>query len=263
MTTSSERIDDLGFRLDPAAPASRVVSLVPSLTESIAETRPEALVAATQWCTYPEGLDVPRVRGTKNPDCAAIIALAPDLVIANQEENREIDVRRLRDAGIPVWVTRIETVAEALTSMERMFEVGLGWPVPEWLRAARIAWDTPSEPIDATVAVVIWRNPWMVVGPRTFAHDLLGRLGLTNAFGDSADRYPKVEIADMDRAGIDLVLLPDEPYVFNAQDGPDAFSQARTALVNGRLLTWYGPSLVASRAELTSIIQDALAQGHS
>ena len=85
MTTSSERIDDLGFRLDPAAPASRVVSLVPSLYGSVPQPRPEALVAATQWCTYPEGLDVPRIRGTKNPDCAAIIAIAPDLVIANQE----------------------------------------------------------------------------------------------------------------------------------------------------------------------------------
>jgi ABC-type hemin transport system substrate-binding protein len=79
-----------------------VVSLVPSLTESVAMTRPEALVGATEWCTHPQGLGVRRVRGTKNPDRAAIAGLVPDLVLANQEENRRVDVERLRAAGIPV-----------------------------------------------------------------------------------------------------------------------------------------------------------------
>ena len=83
---------------------------------------PRALVGATDWCTRPPDLDVVRVRGTKNPDTAAIIALAPDLVIANQEENRELDVRRLRDAGVPVWVTRIRSVDEAFASIERLFD---------------------------------------------------------------------------------------------------------------------------------------------
>ena len=77
--------DDLGtpFELDGPA-ARRVVSLVPSLTEALAATRPDALVGATDWCTHPADLDVARVRGTKNPDLAAIRALRPDLVVANQ-----------------------------------------------------------------------------------------------------------------------------------------------------------------------------------
>ena len=102
-----------------------MVSLVPSLTEAIAATRPEALVGATDWCTHPTDLDVPRVRGTKNPDRAAIAALKPDLVLANKEESRELDVRRLREAGISVWVTEIETVDQAFTSMTRLFTEGL------------------------------------------------------------------------------------------------------------------------------------------
>ncbi|MDI1289543.1 MAG: helical backbone metal receptor, partial [bacterium] len=110
-------LDDLGFACDITRPARRIVSLVPSITESIAATDAHSLVAATDWCTHPADLEVSRVRGTKNPDCAAIIALSPDVVIANMEENREIDVRRLRDAGVTVWVTRIETVAEAITSL--------------------------------------------------------------------------------------------------------------------------------------------------
>ena len=89
------------------------MSLVPSLTEALAVTVPDRLVGATDWCTHPADLDVPRVRGTKNPDHATIGRLRPDLVVANQEENRRIDVDRLRDAGIPVWVTQVESVDQA------------------------------------------------------------------------------------------------------------------------------------------------------
>lgn len=239
--------DDLGHPVDVAHPARRVVSLVPSLTEAIAATRPEALVGATEWCTHPADLDVTRVRGTKNPDRAAIAALAPDLVIANQEENRELDVTRLRDAGIQVWVTEIETLDQAFTSMRRMFVDALGWDVPQWLVDAEEVWAAPPAADGRRVAIPIWRDPWMVVGARTFTGDLVTRLGLVHAFGDSADRYPHVEVDDIDA---DLVLLPDEPYVFTADDGPEAFGSTPTTLVSGRALTWYGPSLVTARADL-------------
>lgn len=235
-------LDDLGAPVDVRRPARRVVSLVPSFTESVAATRPEALVGATDWCTHPADLDVPRVRGTKNPDVRAIVDLAPDLVLANQEENRELDVRRLRDAGVPVWVTVIETVPQALSSMRRMFEEALGWGVPDWLVEAESAWDRPLPAPHARVAVPIWRDPWMVIGRDTFTGDLLRRLGYVNVHADHADRYPRLEIAEIDREDVDLVVLPDEPYVFSASDGPEAFTRP-TALVEGRLLTWYGPSL--------------------
>lgn len=250
-------IDDLGAAVAVARPARRVVSLVPSLTEAIAATRPEALVGATDWCTHPTDLDVARVRGTKNPDRAAIAALAPDLVIANREENRKLDVERLRAAGVPVWVTEIETVGQACTSMDRMFTEALGWDRPEWLEQATDRWSGPPRALRGTVAVPIWRDPWMVVGPRTFTTDLLRLLGWRNAFdagsGVDADRYPHVDLADLDRSDIDLVLLPDEPYVFTATDGPEAFEAAPTTLVSGRLLTWYGPSLLEARDVLTHL----------
>lgn len=246
--------DDLGHPVQLVRPARRVVSLVPSLTEAIAATRLEALVGATDWCTHPPELDVPRVRGTKNPDRAAIIALRPDIVLANREENRELDVRRLRDDGIAVWVTVIETVDEAFASMERMFTEALGWDLPDWLDEARAVWAEPAPDSGRRVAIPIWRDPWMVVGGRTFTGDLVGRLGLVNAFGDGNDRYPKVELADIDSPDVDLVLLPDEPYVFTADDGPEAFAHTPTRLVSGRSLTWYGPSMLTARAELESTL---------
>ena len=254
MTTATSPADDLGVGFDAPRPVARVVSLVPSLTEAIASARREAVVGATDWCTHPSDLDVDRVRGTKNPDRAAIAALAPDLVVANQEENRELDVERLRADGVAVWVTRIRTLDEAFTSMRRLFGEALGWDVPAWLDEAERVWSGPTPADGPRVAVPIWRDPWMVVGSDTFTGDVIERLGWTNVFDRSAERYPHVELAEIDRDDVDLVLLPDEPYVFGPDDGPEAFTRAPTALVSGRLLTWYGPSLVSARSELQSVV---------
>ena len=142
-----------------------------------------------------------------------------------------------------VWVTDIETVPAAVASMERLFEA-LGWTPPGWLGAARDLWCGELPPVSRTVAVPIWRDPWMVVGARTFTTDLLRRLGWANVYAEHEDRYPQVDLADLDGAGADVVLLPDEPYVFTEDDGPEAFTRTPTELVSGRLITWYGPSLV-------------------
>src|SRR5215469_12009574 len=190
--TDSAAVDDLGHPFPLAAPARRVVSLVPSLTESVAATRADALAGATIWCTHPADLDVPRVRGTKNPDLRAIAALEPDVVLANQEENRRIDVERLRAAGLPVWVTVIRTLDEAFHSLREMFVDGIGWPEPAWLGQARDVWREPPPGPRVSAAIPIWRDPWMVIGSATFAGDLAARLGLDNVYGDHPERYPHV-----------------------------------------------------------------------
>ena len=245
--------DDLGTPLDLPRPPRRIVSLVPSLTEAFAASVPDRLVGATDWCTHPADLDVARVRGTKNPDRAAIAELSPDLVVCNQEENRQLDVERLRSAGIPVWVTVIESVEAALASMERLFVEVLDAGLPDWLRAAQVSWAPPPVLPRATVAVPVWRDPWMWVGRRTFTGDVLSRLGLANAV--AGERYPKAEPGDVDA---ELVLLPDEPYVFTADDGPEAFAGRVTVLISGRALTWYGPSLATARGELEAAVRAGL-----
>lgn len=238
--------DDMGRTVPVRGPAQRVVSLVPSLTEAIAATDRDRLVGATDWCTHPADLEVTRVRGTKNPDVAAIVALSPDLVVANQEENRELDVARLTDAGVAVWVTVTESVAGSISSIRRLFAEALGWPPPAWLDEVAARWQTPLPARDESVVVPIWRDPWMAVGSNTFTGDLLEQMGYRHVLRDSPDRYPHVDLADLDLPG-HLALLPDEPYEFTATDGPEAFSHARTRLVSGRLLTWYGPALIEAR----------------
>jgi ABC-type Fe3+-hydroxamate transport system substrate-binding protein len=235
-------------------PAGRVISLVPSLTEAIAVIMPGALIAATQWCTHPVDLSVERVRGTKNPNVRRIIELRPDLVVANQEENRRKDVETLRAAGVPVWVTVTESVPGALHALRRMFGEGLGWAEPEWLRRCEQLWASGYPPPRYRVAIPVWRDPWMVVGRDTFAGDLAARLGLVNVFADSADRYPHVTLAEISVHAPDVVLLPDEPYRFTADDGPEAFPDLSCALIDGRALTWYGPSLLTARTAIADVI---------
>ncbi|MFI6392101.1 helical backbone metal receptor [Nonomuraea sp. NPDC050540] len=242
--------DDTGAPSAVPDQVRRIVSLVPSLTESVAATVPDALVGATDWCSHPADLDVTRVRGTKNPDLDAIVRLRPDVVLANFEENREQDILALREAGIPVWGTVIRTVEEAFTSLARMFELACRTPAPPWLGAARAAWDLPEPAVRASAVVPIWRRPWMVVGSGTFTGDVLRRLGVDNLYEGHAERYPKIPLPDLLAAAPDLVVLPDEPYAFSAGDGPEAFPGLPCALVSGRLLTWYGPSLAVAPALL-------------
>ena len=144
---------------------------------------------------------------TRNPDVAKIVRLEPDLVVANIEENRELDVQRLREAGVNVWVTRIETVLEAVRSIANLFDQALGWPRPAWLEEAQKAWDGACPPVTKRVAVPIWRDPWMVVGSGTFTGDLIRRLGWENIFDDATDRYPRTTIDEIEAREPDVVLL--------------------------------------------------------
>ncbi|MEV4558441.1 helical backbone metal receptor [Kitasatospora sp. NPDC049285] len=235
----------------------RVVSLVPSLTEAVTVTAPGLLVGATDWCTHPAGLDAARIGGTKNPDVARVLALAPDLVIANEEENRAPDLAELRAAGAPVWTTRIRDLDSALASLRRLLVDALQAPPPDWLATADAAWQSVPR-LDGVPAVVpIWCRPWMVLGRDTFAGDLLQRLGVTLVHADHPERYPRVPIDELRSCGAELVILPDEPYRFTATDGPEAFPGLPHALVSGRHLTWYGPSL----AEAPTLLAASLRSG--
>ncbi|MGQ5261650.1 helical backbone metal receptor [Micromonospora sp. ZYX-F-536] len=230
----------------------RVVSLVPSLTEAVALTLPGVLVGATDWCSHPAGLDVARVGGSKYPDLDRVRALRPDLVLLNVEENRRADAEALRAAGVPVRVTYPRTVPGALTELGEVL-AELGAPAePAWLRAARRAWADPPRLAPPRRAVVpVWRRPWVVLGGDTFAGDVLRRLGVVNAYDQQPERYPRPSLADLREQRPELVVLPDEPYRFTADDGPEAFAGVPCALLSGRHLTWYGPSLAEAPALLT------------
>jgi ABC-type Fe3+-hydroxamate transport system substrate-binding protein len=245
MCRDNSREDDLGVAVPLAGTPRRVVSLVPSLTEALAATDRTQLVGATEYCVHPADLAVARVGGSRFFDVDKVVALRPDLVLANAEENQLPDLQRLRDAGIAVWVTAPTTLAQAFGSLERML-AACGHAAPPWLDRARAAWAPTYDgsPATRTAVVPIWRRPWRVVGSATFGGDVLRQLGIANVYAGSPERYPT---ADPTTTPADLVILPDEPYRFGPGDGPDAFPGREVAYVSGRHLFWYGPSLAEAR----------------
>ena len=252
MSPTSE--DDLGYDVAVPARVARVVSLVPSLTEAVAETAPGLLVGATDWCTHPVGLDVARIGGTKNPRVDDVADLRPDVVVANEEENRPADIDALRALGIAVWVTAPCTLPAAITSLDRMLRLACRLERPGWLDRveevwAEHVWRSPYAGPRLRAVVPIWRRPWMALGRDTFAGDVLARLGMDNVLAGNSERYPRIALDAL--PAYDVVVLPDEPYAFSPTDGPEAFPDAQCRCVSGRHLTWYGPSLVEARDVLS------------
>ena len=160
--------------------------------------------------------------------------------------------RRRSAAGLAVYVTDIRTLDGAFGSLSRML-AACRLDRPAWLDSAEAAWTAVPEPERRRRAVIpIWRKPWMAVGRDTFTGAVLARLGVDNVLADDPERYPRFDPAALPPH--DLVVLPDEPYEFTANDGPEAFPGAPSVLVSGRLLTWYGPSLGPAARELPPLL---------
>ena len=236
----------------------RIVSLVPSLTEALfALGLGDRVVGVTDWCVHPaEALaSLPRVGGTKNPDLDAVRGLAPDLVIANQEENTRRDVEQLEAAGVAVWVTYPRTVEDGVALLRELAERGartaelksLVAPIEAVVGRARA--EVPARGV--RVFCPIWKGPWMAVGADTYAHDLLTLCGGENVFaGRTERRYPLVREEEIVAAAPEVVLLPDEPYAFDARDVAElhelevpAARDGRIHLIDGTLVSWYGPRI--------------------
>lgn len=263
-------LDDLGHptRL-PSGPARRIVSLVPNVSELLARWGlGAALVGVTEWCVEPpDGFPAAvRIRGTKNPDLAAIEAAAPDLVVANEEENRQLDVARLRAAGIAVHVTRVRRVGELVASLARLADA-LGDPalaatVQAPLRAALGTLPSRDGRRARRTACAVWRDGtdgedgWWLLGRDTYGADLLDHAGAELVPTDPDGRYPRSTLGALVALAPELVLLPDEPYAFGARDVEDLARVGLTGrLVDGRALWWWGPRTPAALHHLATVVQ--------
>lgn len=269
--------DDLGAEVSSARRPRRLVSLVPNLSETLwTWGLGERLVGVTDWCVEPpEGFPrSERVRGTKNPDVGRIVELAPDLVLANEEENRERDVRRLRDAGLAVAVTRVRTVSDAAGSLERVGHL-VGEPSAGRDLAARIRGaarrSSASGGRRRRVFCAVWRDTssvdgnaprWWSLGRDTFGGDLLATCGLDVVPPDPGARYPVRSLSKVAAWQPELVLLPDEPYAFGHGDR-DALAdwRAEVVFVDGQSLWWWGPRTPAALDALAGRRWSALEPG--
>lgn len=243
----------------------RIVSLVPSTTETVAALgRQHDLVGVTDYCTVGAPDSAERIGGTKNPSLQAVAALNPDLVLANTEENRPPDLESLRSAGLTVHESLPKSPAETRALIVELGDL-LGAPA----RAGAIATDIDAALADAERAAppqrvvaltLIWRKPWMAVGPDTYADALLWHCGFANALSGAHERYPRLEEGLL--LGADVVLLPSEPYAFGDKDLPavDRLAPGTPArLVDGELLTWHGPRTADGLRAFSALAQELAA----
>ena len=259
------RIDASGAALALTRPPRRIVSLLPSTTETVcALGLADALVGITSYCVEPRAAvrGKLRVGGTKDPDLDRIRALAPDLVVANVEENVREHVERLRAWGIPVWVTYPRTVAEGLRMVRELGELtGTEARADDLLAElepllARVRAECARRP-PVAVFYPIWREPYMTIGADTYIHDVLAVCGGRNVFGARPGRYPTVTLEEVAAARPEVVLLPDEPFRFRRAHVRDfaAVGARRIELVDGRRFSWYGPRIGEALRTIPALLE--------
>ncbi|HWZ87106.1 MAG TPA: helical backbone metal receptor [Thermoanaerobaculia bacterium] len=233
-------------------PATRVVSLCPSITETIVAIGGlKALAGVTRYCTRPSGMlwGLPRVGGTKSPDISRILDLAPDLVFANAEENRREDVEALRAAGIEVDVTLPKTVAEVPAAIRRWGErLGTAEQAEELaarIEAQRQALEASRPAASFRYAYWIWKDPWMTISGDTYVADLIRLAGGENVYGGEAVRYPTTHPAEALAREPQMHIFPSEPYPF-AEEKHGALverlfgSHTLRVFVDGDNYCWHG-----------------------
>jgi ABC-type Fe3+-hydroxamate transport system substrate-binding protein len=270
--------DDLGRTvLFPRAP-QRIVSLVPSDTHSvIALGARDRLVGCTTYCDAP---GVATVGGTKNVDVDAVMALEPDFVIANQEENARKPLEALADRRVPILVSLPRRVEHGISHLARLARIvypeGVGRDGEELIRRGYALPKAP--PATQRAFVPIWMDPLMTINGDTYGSDVLAHVGIENAFGDrlrlyplAADlgkvaaqdpsgrdeRYPRIALDEVTRRGADLIILPDEPHAFSAEDEQvlrGALPKARVVRVGGKDLFWYGAWTIDAIEHLAHVI---------
>jgi ABC-type Fe3+-hydroxamate transport system substrate-binding protein len=231
----------------------RIVSLCPSLTElAFALGRGDELVGITEWCVHPadEVGAVEKVGGTKTPDVARIVELAPDVVLLNEEENRVEDARALRAAGVACHTSFPRTVEETADMVR-----DIGAALDARCEAERIALDVERRAArvrsaaaglrEVPFAYLIWRKPWMSVNGDTFASALLALAGGRNVFAGAAARYPEVTTDELAARAPELVLLCTEPFPFESKHADElsaatGLARERFAIADGEYLSWHG-----------------------
>jgi ABC-type Fe3+-hydroxamate transport system substrate-binding protein len=264
--------DDVGRLVILAHTPRRVVSLVPSLTETLfALGCGDAIVGVTRYCTEPAGKveRIERVGGTKNPDVARIAALQPDLVLLNAEENRKEDFGALEGSNLNVFVSFSRRARDVLQLLRRLGELmgaaAAAMRLVEDLSQTLAELERSAVEERPRVFCPIWKNPWMSFNDDTYAGDMLSTAGGRNICAGQPDRYCRVTLEQMVAERPEVILLPDEPYVFQHKDlaalaplgGTPACQRSRIHFIDGKALCWYGPRTAGALRYLRDLLISA------
>jgi len=253
-------IDQMGRTVELVQPIRRIVSLVPSQSELLIDLGLEELmIGVTKFCVHPIGMKerVGQIGGTKTVKINKVLALKPDLVIGNKEENLQSDIEAL-EQHVPVWMSDIHDLESALEMIQLIGllteKVQVTLPLITTIRQEfnDLKQFTSSKNLLKTL-YLIWRKPFMAAGSGTFIDDCLQHCGLVNCLEDS--RYP---VVDLEQVNPELILLSSEPYPFQEKHIAELqrlFPAAKVVLVDGEYFSWYGSRMLAAPKYFRSLIQ--------
>ena len=252
--------DMLGRSVDVPEHPKRIISLVPSQTELLADLGlEEEVVGITKFCVHPEKWfrSKTRVGGTKTVHLNLAADLKPDLIIANKEENVKEQIEALESIA-PVWVSDIHTLKDALQMIREVGSLS-GKEQKGNEIAAQIEDSFASLRLcgKRSAAYGIWRDPWMWAGDDTFIDDIMQHCGLENALS-GWPRYPEISLKELLKSSPELVLLSSEPYPFKEQHIAEvhaALPHAKVLLVDGEMFSWYGSRLLRAPEYLAGLLQ--------
>jgi ABC-type Fe3+-hydroxamate transport system substrate-binding protein len=250
-------LDQMGNLVTIHFPPRRIISLVPSQTELLADLDlDDEIVGITKFCIHPQAWGSPKniVGGTKNFHLDEIAALDPDLIIANKEENYQEGIASLKK-NYPVWLSDIVSLEDALAMITSLGEMtNRKVQSGSIVSAIQETFSTIKKYPAFSVLYLIWRGPWMAAGKGTFINTMLGKAGLRNVLDQ--DRYPELSAEDIKMLRPDYIFLSSEPYPFREkhmeelqQISPDS----RILLVDGEMFSWYGSRLIKAPAYFNAL----------
>ncbi|NVK27186.1 MAG: ABC transporter substrate-binding protein [Flavobacteriia bacterium] len=245
-------IDQIGRRVSVPDDPQRIVSLVPSQSEFLADLQlGDRVVGITRFCERPRDwfYSKARIGGTKDPDLERIAALKPDLILGNFEENTKKSIQEL-EHRYPVWLSDVKDLSSAYAMM---YDIGQMThrqdSARQWIKNIHDEFERyPRVKTGIKVLYLIWKDPYMAAGRNTFINSMIEEAGFENALRDPSSRYPKLETEEIERLNPDLILLSSEPYPFSEEhisEFKNYFGQ-RALTVDGAAFSWYGSRLIHS-----------------
>lgn len=248
--------DDLGAPILLSSKPQRIVSLVPSLTETLIDTGlKNQLTGITKFCVHPKGLrqEIKVIGGTKNPRIKDILNLKPDLVFANKEENGEEDINELKKFT-QVYVTDIKNnqdILDFLRMLNVVFKTDACFELLQKIQNLPIYPERKKIP----TCYLIWKDPWMTIGKDTFIHSMMEKYGFQNICSDSV-RYPIISFEQIKAHQTKIVMMSSEPYPFKEKDKEELLKLLPGTiiiLVDGEMFSWYGSRLLLADTYLNNL----------
>lgn len=250
-------LDQLGRTLTFSKKPEKIVSLVPSITETLVDVGLEdSLVGITKFCVHPSYLKskIKIIGGTKNPRVQDIIDLSPDLVLVNKEENRLEDIEVL-EAYCSVYVSDIKTIQDTIVFIDDMTTIFETIKTDQLLKELEVL-NNLAISTKLKACYLIWKKPWMTVGRDTFIHHMMQKFGYENIFSHGT-RYPEISIDDIKGQHPDVIFLSSEPYPFKASDAQELseIMKVKIILVDGEIFSWYGTRLLRAKSYFMELEQ--------